>query len=290
LLCMIGWRAGFVTMVAFFWWYGGNYLVFGNLLYPLGEGFAGLPWLTHRQLIYHESFWWALLAPLRMFFWGETNNPVQFDGMLSPLLLLGLLVGWRARERITPALLIGAMTYLLIALSSASRARYLLPATVFLVPLTAIALERYLSLRYRSIVIMTVIVFSMFNSGRYFSWLAPWDYWSHGREAFLSERVHDYAIQHWISNNISPDANIFLLWMGGRAYYLHHPFSYRMGREERPLPSDLADHFDYLLFHTRATKQSLTPQAWIELRNASCPVVRSPPYALWRLQPCKRNK
>jgi len=41
-----------------------------------------------RKVLYHETWWQALLLPVRFFIEGQDDNPQYFDGKLTPFLLV----------------------------------------------------------------------------------------------------------------------------------------------------------------------------------------------------------
>lgn len=286
LLWAMFWRTTITVGVLAAWWYAINELQLGDPLYPRSSGAeSAVGWLQYRILGYHEAPWWAMLAPVRLFFSGEVNNPRLFDGMLSPILLLGVFA-WKQADRRMQGLLLAALTYLAFAVTTGIRARYFLPLTLFMLPPTMAAC-RLLQPKLLRLVLALSLALSLLTSYQYLAWLKPWDYWQHGRDAFLSHHLKDYPLQQWASRHLPPNAKVYLLWMGGRSYYLQRNSRYRMGKEDAPLPANLTETFDYLLLQVPVSARTLrSDPIWQQLRNHSCTIASSPPFALWKLQPC----
>ena len=104
------------TLVAFSPWLIRNYAWTGNPIYPLHNSLfqknpaksinqeepeqtnsievvkqlasRGSGVFASRKILYHETWWQALLLPVRFFFEGQDDNPRYFDGRLNPFLLI----------------------------------------------------------------------------------------------------------------------------------------------------------------------------------------------------------
>jgi len=102
------------TFVAFSPWLIRNYVWTGNPIYPLHNSLfqknqqptlaadqstaveapkalqkitgKGSDAFASRKILYHETWWQALLLPVRFFFEGQDDNPQFFDGKLTPFL------------------------------------------------------------------------------------------------------------------------------------------------------------------------------------------------------------
>lgn len=287
LLWAVVWRALLTPMLLAGWWYAVNLLQLGGPFYPLGV--ANPPAIgpvAFRELAYHEPHWWALLAPLRAFFYGETNNPRLFDGMLTPLPLVALF-GWRLRDRRMQALALAALCYLAFAVTTAIRARYLLPATLFMLPPAMQLLEESPKRWMRVLLPAASLAWSLAVDGRYLMWLAPWDYWLHGRDTFLARHLPDYPLQRWAARHLPRNARLLLILTGGRGYYLQRDFRFRMGDEGSPPTAAEIRSFDYLLIRQKSADRLYDGNPnWRRLRQRLCPVARSGRFTLWRNRPC----
>lgn len=293
LLMAIAWRALIVCLPPLLWWYGDNAAQLGSALYPLGGRPGSLTWLDYRMQAYGESYLWAALAPLRVFLWGEVNNPQLFDGMLSPIWLLAPLALSRADRRAS-ALLVAAMVYLLFAVSVDIRARYMLPATVFLVPLACMALQRITAAKLRRALLIAALIPGVMAYGQYLSWSAPWTYWQHGRAAYLAAHVADYPIQHWAATHLPEDARVYLLWMAGRAYYLRRSYGADIGREGERLRRIIRHGggfpFTHILMNRRLAERSLGSElgdGWKRWLSGTCLLARQGDFELRRFSVCR---
>lgn len=287
------WRAGLAGILIGAWWYVGNLIFFGHLLSPAGEEGGDL-WLQYRHLAYGEPVWWAALAPLRAFFWGEINNPRLFDGMLHPFYLLGLAGVWlhRRSNRIAAPGLFG-LIYVLIAFSTGVRARYLLPGVLVWLPLFGLAWAR-VSKRVRPLLLAAGFGPALIISGMYLYNLAPWTYWQLGRDAFLQGQLPDYSIQHWASSYLPEKASVYLLWVGGRAYYLEREYSVDFGAEGKRLRESVQTGkmfpYDYLLMRRDLAERTLGEDigpAWQMFLASSCLIRRDGGYELWQVKACE---
>jgi len=286
-------QAGIAGLLVAGWWYMGNWRMFGHALYLPGASDAGIQWLQYRELAYHEPFFWAALAPLRQFFWGEINHPRLFDGMLHPLWLLGLPACWRLRASSRVASLgMAAIVYALFALSTSVRARYWLPGMTMLIPLLGLALTHVRG-RWRRTWVAAGFIPGVLVSGMYIMALSPWTYWMHGREAFLLTHVPDYAITRWADTNLPKQANIYLLWTGGRAYYLRRTYhaDFMSGEVnaqkmivQRAFPSQ-----SYLLMNRKLADKSFVENAqdaWRNMLGCSRLLSRQGAFQLWKINAC----
>jgi len=287
------WRSGLAGILVGAWWYAGNLLLLGNPLYPVGEG-GTIAWLDYRHLAYGESVWWAVLAPLRAFFWGEVNNARLFDGMLHPFYLLGLAGCWlqRRSSRIAALGLFGFI-YVLIAFSTGVRARYLLPGVLVWLPLSGFA-WLHISKRVRPLLLVAGFGPVLVASGMYLHDLAPWTYWQQGRKAFLQQKVPDYAMQRWTSSHLPDGASVYLLWMGGRAYYLGRDYGFDFGSEGKRLRTAIKTGkmlpYGYMLMRRDLAERTLGADlgdAWQGFLASSCLIRREGGYELWRMKACE---
>jgi len=287
-------QAGGVCLLIAGWWYAGNWLIYGHVLYPLGvaKG-SGIQWLQYRELAYHEPFFWAVLAPLRQFFWGEINHPQLFDGMLHPLWLTGLLPWWYLRHSSRVSSLgIAATVYALFALSAGVRARYWLPGMTMLIPLVGLALMHVRN-RWNRTWVAASFIPGVLVSGMYIMALSPWTYWLHGREAFLSAHVPGYAITRWVDINLPKQANIYLLWMGGRSYYLHRTYHADFVGGERSTQKMIVQKTfppqSYLLMNRKLAEQSLAgnmEDSWQQMLECSSLLSQQGEFQLRKINIC----
>jgi len=285
--------AGLTAILVSGWWYGVNYLELGHPLYPMGQGQTGVGWLQYRVVVYGEPFIWAILAPLRAFFWGVTGNPVLFDGMLNPLYLLMLPAAWMMRHSNKHgAIAIAVVAYLLIAFTASARARYLLPAAVMMLPLAAVALTQ-ISAKWRGAILTAAFLPVLFSNYLYINELSPWLFWQKGREAYLNSKLPAYELEQWASEQLPENAEIYLLWMGGRAYYLQRPFLVDTVIEGDSLKKALLNNetvpFSHLIMRRDLAERTLgqdLPNQWHALLKESCILAKKGNYELWKMARC----
>ena len=164
------------TFVAFSPWLIRNYVWTGNPIYPLHNSLfqknqqptltdsqstadetpSALQQITSkgsgafasRKILYHETWWQALLLPVRFFFEGQDDNPQFFDGKLTPFLLLLPLLTFFFKSpsiqenRETKLLLSFAILYFFLTFfQEAMRVRYIAPIVPPLVILSMYGLH-----------------------------------------------------------------------------------------------------------------------------------------------------
>ncbi len=286
------WPAAAGAVVVAAWWYVANTLWLETPVPAVGAD-GLLSWLTYRQQAYGELLWWAALAPLRAFFWGETGSARLFDGMLHPGYLLGLAGAWRLRLRgRAGALGLLGLVYMLMTLTTGVRARYLLPGVLVWLPLAGVLLWR-LSRLSRGALMAAVFAPAFIAAAIYFHGLAPWIFWQQGRDAFLRRQLPDYGMQHWISAELPANVSIYLLWMGGRAYYLGHRYGLDFNTEGKRLRTAIKTGkilpYDYVLMRRDLAERTLGADlgpAWTRFLAASCLVRKDGAFELWRMRPC----
>ncbi|MDX8394151.1 MAG: hypothetical protein R8K21_06150 [Mariprofundales bacterium] len=287
------WRAALPVFILALPWYISNWLLLGHPLYPQGSSATGMHWLEYRILAKDETFFWALLTPLRQFFWGEVNNPSLFDGMLHPLWLLGFfgMWYWRKQPRCA-ALAIMVIVYVSFALSAGTRARYWLPGMLPLLPLVGLVIWKY---KIPKTIITLSFAPVILSSLLYILWLAPWGYWQYGKDAFLQQKIPEYALNHFIANELPKDASLYLLWTGSRAYYIERHFETSIGdglmgmqdylQNKRQLQSE------YILLSRRQSELTLgldMPKEWQQfLINDSCLIATHNGFELRYMHRCR---
>ncbi len=255
---------GACAALPFIPWLTKNWLQTGNPFYPLlgnlfshrigtsSAGFAGLGIFDKRELLYGEGVWQLVGLPLRIFFFGQDDNPQYFDGVLTPILVIFLPWAfkgkWVEEKRI---LGIFALLFILYALFLVDlRIRYILSIVPPLVILAVYGIHNvYLGIKRPLFLFAMLIGFFLWHGTylwHYFREAAPIAYLSGGesRDAYLSQRLPEYAALQYINHNTAPTAKIYLLFIGRRAYYC-----------ERKYFHDSGDLPGYLLGAVRAAKK-----------------------------------
>jgi hypothetical protein len=178
-------------------------------------------------LFYGESWWEIAALPLRVFFFGRDDDPRYFDGVLSPILILLLPWAFKGKWIEEKKLLLSfALLYFAYALFLADlRIRYILPIVPPLVALFVYAVFNiYLSIKQPAYLFACLIFFAGLHAlylWRQISDVAPLGYLTgqESRDGYLERRLPDYRVFETINRQLPPDAKIYLLFVGRRAYY-----------------------------------------------------------------------
>jgi hypothetical protein len=265
---------GGIALVVFSPWMIKNYMLTGNPIYPLYNGFFGLPnmlpaelqlsTIQIRHLLYKESWWEILLVPVRVFFQGVDNDPRLFDGVLNPILLIGSAVAV-IRPRFSDARSLAALAVLWI-LTVFFRAsfivRYIAPILPLLSVLTVYGLywiwtvltDRW-SEGVASVVISLVVLAALLFNGAwavgYWVKTDPLPYLTgkEDRATYLTRRLPQYPAIDFINNHTKPDARILMLFVHNQGYYLDRDYiyyTYYSGESLRPILENASDPDDIL--------------------------------------------
>lgn len=248
----------FVSLVVFSPWLIKNFILTGNPLYPLFNGFfqtnisnaadersrsivsggAYMGLFKMREMMYGENFFETLLIPVRFFFQGQDYSPRYFDGVLNPILIIFVPFAFMKRSLHDEKLffLLFSVFFILAAFFlDQSRIRYILPVIPFLAILTVmgimnifawttvkIGLFKYLSISVLLLLLLMLEVSNFVYLNKYFRNIQPIDYVLHRetRNAYLQRHVGSYAAIRYINDNTPADARIRLLFLARRGYYL----------------------------------------------------------------------
>jgi len=322
IISLLAWSSAFAFIV-FLPWVAKNILWAGNPVFPLMKGFFGGPALdaalpglkpiTHRFALYGESWGEIALIPLRMLFFGEDGNPRLFDGVLSPVLLLGLVPLLRVRKEPWAVLLyLFSFAYLLFALTlSAARARYLTPILGPWLCLTGLGTWYFIGMlsgnakRFALGLLATaVITFSLWYGSTQFSKAAPLAYLqgTESREAFLLRSHPEYAVIQYANAQLPHDAYIYLLYTGN-SFYLYQGKAISSGynsaarivswvRNSSDIRGEVAAaRIRYIIFHNARTVEGLrgllTPdelQRWdLFVQSSLREIFAANGYSLWEV-------
>ena len=248
-------------------WYLKNYFQTGNPFYPLFESFfqslhhqpvqdiirnqAGekigrLSFFKMRQVMYGETFWETLLIPIRMFFQGEDNSYLYFQGVLNPVLIVFspfvLLNKKYGRDKYLFAFFSIFFVFMAYFLTK-KQVRYILPVLPFFAILAVMGIkdltdklnaETFLSsLRFHENVksIFRIVLFasvSILLASNFFYLRDrmhiikpfPFVFGKETREDFLKRHLLHYDAVKYINTHLSDDVIIFTTFLGRRGYYL----------------------------------------------------------------------
>ena len=233
---------GFLAALPFLPWLAKNWQQTGNPFYPMMAGFfqsqaapaqeevssfVSLGIFAKREWLYGESGWQIAALPLRLFFFGQDDNPQYFDGVLSPILILLLPWAFKGKWGEEKKLLLGfAGLFLAFALVLVDlRARYVLLMVPPLVILFAYGVfNLYLSAKRPAYLFAVLLAFAAYHVSylwRYFHDVAPLAYLS-GQETrvnFLTRSLTEYPVLEYANRTLPAQAKVYLIFAGRRAYY-----------------------------------------------------------------------
>lgn len=252
-------------------WLIRNYFVSGgNHFFPLftslfpdttAEVKPLYPVLNHTmryRMLEGESITEILLLPLRIFFTGEDNNFLRFDGKLNPMMLVLIPFAFLYRKgtpggasagSTAPAktamnlisdkfvLLVFTVLLIMVALSSHDiRIRYLIPIISPIVILNVISIDFLLSKKSQLLsyaAYLSIGIYVLYNAVYGYAIFHHLDHVNYllGKEdkvAYLKRKVGLYSLYEYINKHTSPDTVIYDVMSGHRSYYvdreyIHHP-------------------------------------------------------------------
>jgi hypothetical protein len=222
-------------------WLAKNWAQTGNPTFPLFRGVfggreladrPGLDVFSRRRLLYGESWFEIAAIPVRVFTTGREGDPGRFDGVLCPLLLLGIAAACRRGAPREHRLLLGfAAAYFGVAFLQASlRVRYIVPILPPLALITAPALADVLRRRRRlgAAILAAGALFTAAHVAGKWQEIDPVAYLS-GREsrtAYVARFVPELPVVEYANQTLPPSARLYLAFLGTRSYYCRRPFTY----------------------------------------------------------------
>lgn len=269
------------TLTAFSPWLVRNYLWTGNPIYPLHDRLfqqlaspgasreiaAGNDRDQHQQaeapranvfvarkILYNESWWQALLLPVRFFFEGRDDDPRYFDGKLNPFLLVLPVLAFlfrpdetqRRREQVF-LLAFTLLAFFFTFFQESLRIRYVV---VIVPPLVILAMDGLRGLlgavtaragtgRSRTVAVVIVAVcvsgLMLAYNGRYlgeqFAVVNPLPYLRGevSRDDYITAFRPEYPAIRFANATLPPDARVLCLFLGNRGYYMKfEPLFFRM--------------------------------------------------------------
>lgn len=240
-----------LTSLPFLPWLIKNWVQTGNPFYPLlgrffssdrapvlePGSFVELGLLAKRELLYGESIWQIVGLPLRVFFFGQDDNPQYFDGVLTPVLIVFLPWAfkgkWREEKKLIAAFVFCYFLYALFLVDL--RIRYILPVVPALVLLLVYGIfNLYASIRRPVLLAAVLLFFSVWHGSYVWRYLHPPETLPYltGRETrgdYLARKLPEYPAMHYISRQLPSSAKIYLLFLGRRAYYCDRAYFHDPG-------------------------------------------------------------
>jgi hypothetical protein len=237
---------GLVSAATYSPWLIRNYSLTNNPIYPLYSNIfdvsvkrpSGLPSLKpieQRILIYKESALEIALLPLRIFYQGKDDQPVRFDGVLTPIFILSLFgaLFLKNKQQGKFAIMLVFLYLAISILSNPLRVRYLTPifaALIFLSTksiLYALSSNKALKFCAQIALVAHSLLFINYASEQ----IKKTDLLSYlsgnlSRESYFTKKIPEYPLIEYVNKNISEDKTIYLLFTGNNfALYNTHLFS-----------------------------------------------------------------
>lgn len=257
-----------------------NFTWTNNPIYPMYRGLFGatapslttsLPPLAHRMAAYGESFLDVLLLPIRVFVFGREGDPQFFDGLLSPVLLVGF-VPLFLRNKSSAGekyISLSALLYLLVAITSAgARVRYLAPilgilavngAPLLMASLKGLPIKRtagaaliFIHCGYAA---FGIVSSKVIESVKFLA--SP-----QSATEYLGTHYPEYAVIQWINQNIPKEEIVYLLYTGNKFFWFEGAVrsgGYYSGDETARIVKDSRTHEDlYRELKIRGIKHFMT--------------------------------
>lgn len=254
-------------------WLMRNYLWTGNPIYPLHNSlfqkppatttdryadsplgsadttqqdtFSGENAFVARKILYNETWWQALLLPVRFFLEGQDDNPQFFDGKLSPFLLLLPLVALafkpttEQRRREQRYLFLFALLYFFLTFfQQVLRIRYIVaivPALVILSMYGLHAFTTFLSTwqtekNVRQSVLLLLVFcitgpmlwYNLQYVSDQFASVQPIKYLTGkvSREEYIATFRPEYQVIQFANTAVPPKTKVLCLFLGNRGYFM----------------------------------------------------------------------
>ena len=254
-----------ITLIIASPWFVKNLILTGNPVFPLFDGFfkalhgaaystAGngggsdaAVWASNifqrRAVMFGETFWEVLLIPVRIFFQGRDDSAQYFDGVLNPILLITVPFAFFRKDFRRDKmffLLFSAFFFFIAYFTESIRVRYIIPIIPILAILSVMgvqylfdyASEKIFPARHIVVIALAafIVVLLSYNGyylKHYFLTINPVKYTLHQetKDEFLTRQVGSYPAMRFINENLPEDAKIFLMFLGGRGYYLDRPYT-----------------------------------------------------------------
>jgi hypothetical protein len=237
---------GVPTLLPFVPWLVKNWRQTGNPFHPFFPGwlgakagmgvevanFTGIGIFDKRELLYGENVWQIIALPVRLFFFGQDDNPQFFDGVLTPILILLLPWAfggkWSEDKKLLAAFSLLTLLYGIFLVDL--RVRYVLSIVPPLVILLVYAVFNiYTRIKRPAILFAGLAICAAWHGvflWKYVVAAAPWSYvlGTESREHYLSRMLPEYPAFNYINRETPANAKIYLLFIGRRAYYCEREY------------------------------------------------------------------
>jgi len=276
---------GLLSLAPFLPWLVKNWWQTGNPLFPFfdswfhaagpaGPNFIGstsIGIFAKRELLFGENIWQIIALPLRVFFSGQDDKPQYFDGVLTPVLILFLPWSFKGKW-LEDKKLIASFAFLLLVYALFlvdMRIRYILSIVPLLVILLAYGIFNvFLRIKRPAVLYAVLLCFAGWHGvylWRYIAQAQPSEYLLGriNRTAYLMRMLPEYAAFDYINRKTSTDANIYLLFVGRRAYYCDRDYFH-----------DGGDLPNFLLASVRTAKNAEQIEASLKQKQITHLMVR----------------
>jgi hypothetical protein len=316
-----------ISLVVYAPWLARNYHLTNNPIYPLysnifkpnverPSGLPSLKPLAQRILIYGESPLEIAFLPIRVFFEGADESPAKFDGVLSPVLMSGVVAGlvYFSHPALRASLLLCVLYSMLAILSNPLRIRYLVPLIAPLMVLNAYAITKLLTAeafkRFAGVALL-VVHFLFFGVYAFHKiereQLVPYIRGQIGSDQYLAQRIPEYPMISYMNEHLPSDSKVYLLFTGNR-FSLYKPLVFSGGhfsasylldwirssaRTGAPLTQRFAErHIQYILAESLRAQtfaiEQLAPEereVWIDFLTHHLDFIREERgYSLWKIK------
>jgi 4-amino-4-deoxy-L-arabinose transferase-like glycosyltransferase len=262
----------FATLLAFSPWLIRNYAWTGNPIYPLHNSFfqqtlkknvnqdqnqkknsteiikkltsRGSNIFANRKVLYHETWWQALLLPIRFFFEGQDDNPRYFDGRLNPFLFIlpffaffGKTANRQLQLEKYTLLAFASLFFFFTFFQEALRIRYIVcivPALTILsifglhTIVTALSQRLSPSKKFNFTFVLMIILGLMFGYNvqyitQQFQIIQPLSYLRGyiTKEQYITRFRPEFPVIEYANNLLQRDTKVLCMFLGKRGYYMN---------------------------------------------------------------------
>lgn len=225
-------------------WLVKNYTYTKNPFFPFLKSFFGegdnvaflgkINPVTYRMEVYGESLLDIILIPVNFFIKGADNNPMYFDGVLTPVLILSVLsIFYKKHRGLVLLSCLFIIQYLLLSLNVFyALVRYQLPSVLLISILLFIFIDSFSDKRNRQIVFaLTIIIFGfhgfhVFNYAKEKVLRKPVIAYLKGKideDKYLEERIGEYHLISYINKELSVEDKVYLVLTGNKFYLYDKP-------------------------------------------------------------------
>ena len=319
---------GVVSLLIFLPWPAKNVLWTANPFFPYLKkvfggpqdyfgAFGALQPLDYHIRVYDYGWLDVVLMPLRMIFLGEDDNPKYYDGVLSPILMLGFVPVFTRIRR--PWVLFSTLTvafyFAFAVVSYFSLVRYHAPLLLIVVAMSTYGVRELVRIsgwdQKKSIYLFFVavhVMFAAYYSVGLLNRTGAVDYFAkqQTREQFLNRHVGEYPMIRFMNDNLPSDTKVYLLFTGNK-FYLYDVDAQGIYFSANPILAwirqakdvdELASLFQrrryqYLMAHVprlssvfQAELNDVEHARWTAFANAWFePTFQQGAYMLWKIRP-----